>query len=216
MPSNAGTTRLVIVESPAKAKTISGYLGPGYVVEASFGHVRDLPRNAADVPAKYKGEAWARLGVDVDNGFNALYVVSADRRQQISKLTKLAKEVDEIFLATDEDREGEAIAWHLVETLKPKVPVRRMVFHEITKPAIQAAVANPGRSTGISWTPRKPGASSTGSTATRFPRCCGRRSCRSSRRAGCSPWPPASWSSGSGSGWPSAPPSTGTSWPPSR
>ncbi|MET7371383.1 type I DNA topoisomerase [Micromonospora arida] len=143
MPSNAGTTRLVIVESPAKAKTISGYLGPGYVVEASFGHVRDLPRNAADVPAKYKKEAWARLGVDVDNGFQALYVVSADRKQQISKLVKLAKEVDEIFLATDEDREGEAIAWHLVETLKPKVPVKRMVFHEITKPAIQAAVANP-------------------------------------------------------------------------
>lgn len=143
MPSNAGTTRLVIVESPAKAKTISGYLGPGYVVEASFGHVRDLPRNAADVPAKYKGEAWARLGVDVDNGFHALYVVSADRRQQISKLTKLAREVDEILLATDEDREGEAIAWHLVETLKPKVPVKRMVFHEITKAAIRAAVANP-------------------------------------------------------------------------
>ena len=143
MPSNAGTTRLVIVESPAKAKTISGYLGPGYVVEASFGHVRDLPRNAADVPAKYKGEPWARLGVDVDNGFHALYVVSPDRKQQISKLVKLAKEVDEIFLATDEDREGEAIAWHLVETLKPKVPVKRMVFHEITKPAIQAAVANP-------------------------------------------------------------------------
>ncbi|RZU72853.1 DNA topoisomerase I [Micromonospora kangleipakensis] len=143
MPSNAGTTRLVIVESPAKAKTISGYLGPGYVVEASFGHVRDLPRNAADVPAKYKGEPWARLGVDVDNGFQALYVVSVDRKQQINKLVKLAKEVDEIFLATDEDREGEAIAWHLVETLKPKVPVKRMVFHEITKPAIQAAVANP-------------------------------------------------------------------------
>ncbi|WP_018217137.1 type I DNA topoisomerase [Salinispora vitiensis] len=143
MPSNAGTTRLVIVESPAKAKTISGYLGPGYVVEASFGHVRDLPRNAADVPAKYKGEAWARLGVDVDNGFHALYVVSPDRRQQISKLTKLAREVDEILLATDEDREGEAIAWHLVETLKPKVPVKRMVFHEITKAAIRAAVANP-------------------------------------------------------------------------
>ncbi|HEV8569285.1 MAG TPA: type I DNA topoisomerase [Actinoplanes sp.] len=143
MPSNARTTRLVIVESPSKAKTIAGYLGPDYFVEASFGHVRDLPRNAADVPAKYKGESWARLGVDVDNGFQALYVVSQDRKQQIAKLSKLAKEVDEIFLATDEDREGEAIAWHLVETIKPKVPVRRMVFHEITKPAIQAAVANP-------------------------------------------------------------------------
>jgi DNA topoisomerase-1 len=140
---SAKSTRLVIVESPAKAKTISGYLGPGYVVEASLGHVRDLPRNAADVPAKYKKEPWARLGVDVDNDFHALYVVSSDRKQQIAKLTKLAKEVDEVFLATDEDREGEAIAWHLLETIKPKVPVRRMVFHEITKPAIQAAVANP-------------------------------------------------------------------------
>jgi DNA topoisomerase-1 len=143
VPSNAKSTRLVIVESPAKAKTISGYLGPGYIVEASLGHVRDLPRNAADVPAKYKKEPWARLGVDVDHGFTALYVVSADRRQQIAKLTKLAKEVDEVYLATDEDREGEAIAWHLVETLKPRVPVKRMVFHEITRPAIQAAVANP-------------------------------------------------------------------------
>ncbi|HEX5199711.1 MAG TPA: type I DNA topoisomerase [Actinoplanes sp.] len=143
MPSDTRTTRLVIVESPSKAKTIAGYLGPDYFVEASFGHVRDLPRNAADVPAKYKGESWARLGVDVDNGFHALYVVSSDRKQQIAKLQKLAKEVDEIFLATDEDREGEAIAWHLVETIKPKVPVKRMVFHEITKPAIQAAVANP-------------------------------------------------------------------------
>jgi DNA topoisomerase-1 len=143
VPSDARTTRLVIVESPSKAKTIAGYLGPDYFVEASFGHVRDLPRNAADVPAKYKGESWARLGVDVDNGFHALYVVSQDRKQQIAKLTKLAKEVDEIFLATDEDREGEAIAWHLVETIKPKVPIKRMVFHEITKSAIQAAVANP-------------------------------------------------------------------------
>ncbi|HYN93350.1 MAG TPA: type I DNA topoisomerase [Pilimelia sp.] len=143
MPSTAKTTRLVIVESPAKAKTISGYLGPGYVVEASLGHVRDLPRNAADVPAKYKKEPWARLGVDVDNGFAALYVVSPDRRNQITKLRALVKDVDEVYLATDEDREGEAIAWHLVETLKPTVPVKRMVFHEITKPAIQAAVANP-------------------------------------------------------------------------
>jgi len=143
VPSNAKSTRLVIVESPAKAKTISGYLGPGYVVEASLGHVRDLPRNAADVPAKYKKEPWARLGVDVDNGFTALYVVTPDRKAQIAKLIKLSKEVDEVFLATDEDREGEAIAWHLVETLKPKVPVKRMVFHEITRPAIQAAVANP-------------------------------------------------------------------------
>jgi DNA topoisomerase-1 len=143
VPTTSKSSRLVIVESPAKAKTISGYLGPGYVVEASLGHVRDLPRNAADVPAKYKKEPWARLGVDVDHDFQALYVVSSDRKQQIAKLAKLAKEVDEVYLATDEDREGEAIAWHLVETLKPRVPVKRMVFHEITKPAIAAAVANP-------------------------------------------------------------------------
>jgi len=143
VPSDARTTRLVIVESPSKAKTIAGYLGPDYFVEASFGHVRDLPKNADEVPAKYAGESWARLGVDVDNGFQPLYVVSSNRKGQIDKLKSLAKEVDEIFLATDEDREGEAIAWHLVETIKPKVPVHRMVFHEITKPAIQAAVANP-------------------------------------------------------------------------
>src|SRR5262249_59870385 len=135
--------RLVMVEWPAKAKTISGYLGPGYVVEASYGHVRDLPRNAADVPARYKGESWATLGVDVDHDFAALYVVSPDRTKQVTKLKTLLKESDELLLATDEDREGEAIAWHLVETLKPKVPIRRMVFHEITRSAIQQAVANP-------------------------------------------------------------------------
>jgi len=134
--------RLVIVESPAKAKTIAGYLGPGYVVESSVGHIRDLPKNSSEIPAEYKGQAWARDGVDVDNGFKALYVVSADKKQQVSKLKALLKESDELFLATDEDREGEAIAWHLLETLKPKVPVRRMVFHEITKAAIQAAVEN--------------------------------------------------------------------------
>jgi DNA topoisomerase-1 len=136
-------SKLVIVESPAKAKTIARYLGDGYVVESSIGHIRDLPRNAADVPASHKGQPWARLGVDVDNHFAPLYVVSADKRQQVSKLKALLKDADELFLATDEDREGEAIAWHLLETLKPKVPVRRMVFHEITPAAIRAAVASP-------------------------------------------------------------------------
>ena len=135
--------RLVIVESPAKAKTIAGYLGPGYVVESSIGHIRDLPRSAADVPAKYKKEPWARLGVDVDHGFAPLYVVSPDRREQVSKLKKLLKDASELYLATDEDREGEAIAWHLVETLKPNIPVRRMVFHEITPQAIRTAVDSP-------------------------------------------------------------------------
>ena len=135
--------RLVIVESPRKARMISGYLGDGYVVESSIGHIRDLPRNAADVPAKYKGESWARLGVDVDNGFEPLYVVSPDHRQQVTKLRDLLKDATELYLATDEDREGEAIAWHLVETLKPRVPIRRMVFHEITPEAIRRAVENP-------------------------------------------------------------------------
>ncbi|MCY7364641.1 MAG: type I DNA topoisomerase [Frankiaceae bacterium] len=136
-------TRLVIVESPAKAKKIAGFLGAGYVVESSIGHIRDLPRNAADVPASHKGQAWARLGVDVDNDFATLYVVSADKKQQVAKLKALLKDADELFLATDEDREGEAIAWHLLETLNPKVPVRRMVFHEITPSAIQHAVETP-------------------------------------------------------------------------
>ncbi|WP_086772262.1 type I DNA topoisomerase [Streptomyces bobili] len=137
-----GGRRLVIVESPAKAKTIKGYLGPGYVVEASVGHIRDLPNGAAEVPEKYTGEV-RRLGVDVDNDFQPVYVVNADKRAQVKKLKDLLKDSDELFLATDEDREGEAIAWHLQEVLKPKVPVKRMVFHEITKAAIQAAVANP-------------------------------------------------------------------------
>jgi DNA topoisomerase-1 len=136
-------TRLVIVESPAKAKKIASFLGPGYVVESSIGHIRDLPRNAADVPASHKGEAWARLGVDVDHDFQTLYVVSPDKKSQVAKLKDLLKQADELYLATDEDREGEAIAWHLLETLKPKVPVRRMVFHEITPQAIQHAVETP-------------------------------------------------------------------------
>ncbi|MET9860553.1 type I DNA topoisomerase [Streptomyces smyrnaeus] len=138
-----GGRRLVIVESPAKAKTIKGYLGPGYVVEASVGHIRDLPGGAAEVPAKYKGEPWARLGVNVDHDFEPLYVVNSDKKDQVKKLKELLAESDELLLATDEDREGEAIAWHLQEVLKPKVPVKRMVFHEITKDAIQNAVRNP-------------------------------------------------------------------------
>jgi DNA topoisomerase-1 len=133
---------LVIVESGTKAKKIQQYLGKDYVVEASVGHIRDLPRGAADVPAKYKGESWARLGVDVDNQFAPLYVVQPDKKSKVSELKSALKDVDEVLLATDPDREGEAIAWHLLETLKPKVPVRRMVFHEISEPAIRAAVAN--------------------------------------------------------------------------
>ncbi|MFG2087995.1 MULTISPECIES: type I DNA topoisomerase [unclassified Spirillospora] len=140
---NGAGTRLVIVESPAKAKTIAGYLGRGYIVESSIGHIRDLPGSASEVPAKYKGESWAKLGVNVEHGFEPLYVVNADKRQQVQKLKKLLAEADELYLATDEDREGEAIAWHLQDVLRPKVPVHRMVFNEITKDAIQRAAANP-------------------------------------------------------------------------
>ena len=112
-------------------------------MESSIGHIRDLPQSAADIPAKLKGESWARLGVDVDNGFEPVYVVSRDKKSHMTKLKGLLKDADELFLATDEDREGEAIAWHLLDELKPKVPVRRMVFHEITPQAINAAVENP-------------------------------------------------------------------------
>jgi DNA topoisomerase I len=134
------TRRLVIVESSTKAKKIAQYLGKDYVVEASVGHIRDLPRGASDVPAKYKGESWARLGVDVDNQFAPLYIVTPEKKGKVAELRDALKTVDELLLATDHDREGEAIAWHLLETLKPKIPVRRMVFHEITEPAIRAAV----------------------------------------------------------------------------
>jgi DNA topoisomerase-1 len=134
---------LVIVESPTKAAKIASYLGPGYEVESSRGHVRDLPRAAADVPAKYKGEKWARTGVNVDKDFEPLYVVSTDKKSTLRTLKEKLKEADELLLATDGDREGEAIAWHLLQELKPKVPAKRMVFHEITPQAIREAVTHP-------------------------------------------------------------------------
>ncbi|MCB1026705.1 MAG: DNA topoisomerase I, partial [Microthrixaceae bacterium] len=134
---------LVIVESPAKARTISKFLGDGFVVESSIGHIRDLPRSASEVPAAYKSEKWARLGVDTANDFKPLYVVAGDKKSQVKHLKGLLAEADELYLATDEDREGEAIAWHLLEVLSPKVPVRRMVFHEITPDAIRSAIDNP-------------------------------------------------------------------------
>ncbi len=141
--SNGGN-KLVIVESPRKARTIAGFLGKGYTVESSIGHIRDMPDKAAEIPTKYRSEPWARLGVDVDHDFEPLYVVNSDKKQQVSKLKELLKHADELLLATDEDREGEAIAWHLLEVLKPRVPARRMVFHEITPEAIAHAVASPG------------------------------------------------------------------------
>jgi DNA topoisomerase I len=140
---NGSRRRLVIVESPTKARKLAGYLGSRYIVESSRGHIRDLPRAAADVPAKFKSEPWARLGVNVDADFEPLYIISPEKKSTVSELKGLLKDVDELYLATDGDREGEAIAWHLLETLKPRIPVKRMVFHEITEPAILEAAENP-------------------------------------------------------------------------
>ncbi|MFP6574552.1 MAG: type I DNA topoisomerase, partial [Pirellulaceae bacterium] len=140
--SKSGGKSLVIVESPAKARTISKYLGKDYVVEASIGHIRDLPRGAKEVPAKYKGEEWSYLGVNVNEDFDPVYVIPAEKKSHVTKLRKLLKECSSLYLATDEDREGEAISWHLQEVLKPKVPVQRLVFHEITKEAIQDALTS--------------------------------------------------------------------------
>src|SRR5664280_96113 len=131
---------LVIVESIAKATRIQGMLGPDYIVKPSIGHIRDLPQSAADIPASVKGEKWARLGINVHDHFKPVYVVSSDRKKIVAELKAALKQVDELYLATDEDREGEAIAWHLQEVLNPKIPVKRMVFHEITPAAIAKAV----------------------------------------------------------------------------
>ena len=140
--TTANPRRLVIVESPAKAKTIQGYLGAGYDVQASVGHIRDLPNSAGEVPTKIKGKPWARLAIDVEDDFRPYYVVSPARRAKVAELKSALAAADELWLATDEDREGEAIAWHLREVLNPKVPVRRMVFHEITRDAIHEAAGN--------------------------------------------------------------------------
>ncbi|MEE8556056.1 MAG: type I DNA topoisomerase, partial [bacterium] len=131
---------LVIVESPTKARTIAKFLGPDYVVESSIGHVRDLPDSAEEIPPEYKKQPWSRLGIDIEHGFRPLYVVSSEKKKQISKLKSLLKSADALYLATDEDREGESISWHLKEVLQPKVPTQRLVFHEITKEAIQKAL----------------------------------------------------------------------------
>jgi DNA topoisomerase-1 len=132
-------TKLVIVESPAKARKIGSFLGDEYVVEASVGHIRDLPQRAADIPKEYKKFAWAKEGVNIEEEFAPLYVINPDKKSKVAELKELMKDADELILATDEDREGEAIAWHLIEVLRPKIPVRRMVFHEITKDAIVKA-----------------------------------------------------------------------------
>ena len=137
----ASGKRLVIVESPTKAKTIRKFLpGSGYQIEASMGHVRDLPSSAAEIPKDVKGEPWARLGIKVEDGFEPLYIVPSKKKKVVSALKAALKDADELYIATDEDREGESIGWHLVEVLNPKIPVRRMVFHEITEEAILGAL----------------------------------------------------------------------------
>lgn len=133
---------LVIVESPAKARTISGFLGSDYTVESSVGHIRDLPRTAADIPAEFKKTEAGRLGIDVENNFTPIYVVPTEKKKVVAELKRLMKDASELYLATDEDREGEAIAWHVLQILKPKIPVKRMVFHEITRDAIEEAIGN--------------------------------------------------------------------------
>ena len=133
---------LVIVESPTKAKTIRKFLSKDFLVDSSYGHIRDLPASAKEIPAKHKKEKWANLGINTDDDFEPLYVVSSEKKKVVKKLKDLLSDVDELILATDEDREGDGIAWHILEVLKPKVPVKRMVFHEITKEAIEDALTN--------------------------------------------------------------------------
>jgi len=133
---------LVIVESPAKARTIKRYLGDGYTVASSIGHIRDLPSSAAEVPKQLKGKDWATLAVDVDEGFRPVYIIPSDKKRVVADLRRELKDASQLLLATDEDREGEAIAWHLVEVLKPRTPARRLVFHEITRAAITEALSH--------------------------------------------------------------------------
>jgi len=134
---------LIIVESPTKAKTIGKFLGKGFTVKASFGHVRDLPNSATEIPARLKKEPWAKLGINVEEDFKPLYIVPADKKKHVSELQKALDDANEVYLATDEDREGESISWHLLDVLKPKVPVKRLVFHEITQSAISEALRSP-------------------------------------------------------------------------
>ena len=204
MPANngkAGGSRLVIVESPAKARTIAGYLGSDYVVESSIGHIRDLPEHRRRHPRPKSRTSRGAGSPSTSTTASTPTTSCTQTRRPHRQAQELLKDADELYLATDEDREGEAIAWHLLDELKPKVPVHRMVFHEITRPAILDAVANPRQMNATSSRPRRPAASSTGSTATRSARCCGRRSCPACRPAACSRWRPGWSSTGSGSGW---------------
>ena len=206
---------LVIVESPAKARTLSRFLGSDYRVEASYGHIRDLPESASEVPAAIKAKSWGRLGVDTDGDFTPYYVVPADKKKHVQALKEAVKDASEVILATDPDREGESISWHLKQLLKPKVPVRRIVFHEITEEAIRERPRRtPTRTSTRTWSgPRRAAASSTASTATRCRRCCGRRCRPGSAPAGCRASRCGSSSSARKSGWPSGRRTTGISRP---
>ena len=213
--TQAGNRRLVIVESPTKAKTIEGYLGAGYDVEASVGHIRDLP-TPSELPAAEKKGRFGKFAVDVDNDFEPFYVVDADKKKKVAELKRALKDADELFLATDEDREGEAIAWHLLQVLEPEGPGPPDGLprdHPRRDPA--APSSRPATSTCAWSTPRRPGASSTGSTATRSRRCCGARCGRACRPVACSRSRPGWSSSASGSASRSARRRTGTSRPPS-
>ena len=189
-PRDSGGTSLVIVESPAKARTISKFLGRGYTIEASIGHIRDLPQGAKEIPEdtrRKSGPIWASTSTTISSRSTSF---RRRRPQQVRKLKDLLKGAKELYLATDEDREGEAISWHLCEVLQPKVPVHRLVFHEITEEAIREALKKPARRSTTTWSgPRRSAASSTACMATTSRRCCGGRSARGSRPAACKAWP---------------------------
>ena len=193
---------LVIVESVAKATRIQGMLGPDYIVKPSIGHIRDLPQSAAEIPASVKGEKWARLGINVHDHFKPVYVVSSDRKKIVAELKAALKQVDELYLATDEDREGEAIAWHLQEVLNPQGPGEADGLpRDHARRHRQGRRARPATSTCAWSTPRRGAASSTASSATRSRRCCGARSTRRARPAGSSRWRSAWSASASASAW---------------
>ena len=173
--SNRQKRTLVIVESPTKARTITKFLGKDYVVKASNGHIRDLPKGAAEIPPKLKKEPWARMGVNIEKDFQPLYVVPSEKKDHVKELRAAIKTADRIYFATDEDREGESISWHLLEALKPKIPVKRLVFHEITKEAIRHSLDSPAISTTTWFARKKPAAWLTGCSVTRSARCSGGR-----------------------------------------
>jgi DNA topoisomerase I len=197
---------LVIVESPTKAKTIRNYLPRGYRVEASMGHVRDLPQSASEIPASVKGEDWAKIGVNVESDFEPLYVIPQDKKKVVKALKDALSDADELVLATDEDREGESISWHLLQVLKPKVPIKRMVFHEITEEAIQDAL-NHCRTVDEQLVRAQ-------ETRRILDRLVGYT--LSPLLGGCNQWQCGCWSTESGNGVPSAKAPTGISKPPWR